>query len=212
MSGREWKPGDVAMVKRGPWWTGRAIRTFNTWVDQSGDKDDSPSLFDVTDARPLVVIDPEDPEALDRLWRLHDTALDAYPLRVVNRRELAFAAALREFADPKPPKPEEPTGLGAVVEVESQFSPGFKRRLVRTHNTREPWLGDSIKQAWDEIPGPITVLSEGVVRVIACAEPLPASAFCCELPDGHTGWHRTGPVRWGGGSEVDDHHVDGGHG
>lgn len=69
---------------------------------------------------------------------------------------------LREFAAPTP-QIEEPTGLGAVVEVESQFAgPGEMRRLVRTHNTTRPWFGDTISQAWSEIPGPIRVLSEGV--------------------------------------------------
>lgn len=46
-----------------------------------------------------------------------------------------------------------------------------------------------------------------------CGEPLPGPSdyFCCLAPN-HDGWHKAGPVRWGGGSEVDDHHAEGGHG
>lgn len=39
---------------------------------------------------------------------------------------------------------------------------------------------------------------------MSCHEPLPESPYCCQLDAGHEGWHRTGPVRWGGGSEVGD--------
>jgi hypothetical protein len=31
-----------------------------------------------------------------------------------------------------------------------------------------------------------------------------AIGYVCQLDPQHEGWHRTGPVRWGGGSEVAD--------
>jgi hypothetical protein len=63
--------------------------------------------------RPVVVIDPEDRKQVERLvenYRTHWGKAE----KVAD----ALQAALREFADPKPPKPKEPTGLGAVVEDE----------------------------------------------------------------------------------------------
>jgi hypothetical protein len=59
-----------------------------------------------SNSRPVAVIDPEDDTTLSRLWRL-------LPDSLVSIDQLQYT--LREFADPKPPKPEEPTGLGAVV-------------------------------------------------------------------------------------------------
>ena len=57
-----------------------------------------------------------------------------------------------------PPQPDEPTGLGAVVEVGG-------RRFVRTDEDGHPWI-DSIAcwWHWDDLTsrGPVTVLSEGL--------------------------------------------------
>ena len=62
-----------------------------------------------------MVIDPEDREQVKRLLRayflLGDFAASVQPEEVESMQ-----AALREFANPKPPKPDEPTGLGAVGE------------------------------------------------------------------------------------------------
>jgi hypothetical protein len=122
---REWKPGDVAMVrlrkKNDASIDGESVHvamrdrteswasgtTFGRRIEDG----------DVKDARPLVVIDPEDREQVERLlrgycgWKSDPDEIKNYPHYVDEMR-----AALREFANPKPPKPEEPTGLGAVVE------------------------------------------------------------------------------------------------
>ena len=145
---REWKPGDVAMVKRGPSWTGRAIRTFTGWVDQSGDPDDHAALFDVTDARPLAVIDPEDGEQVERLM----THYAGSPL--MDDEVPDMQRALREFADPKPPKPEEPTVFAAVVLDADDVQ--WSRRADGHWNSA---TGDI--RRWDEFSA-VHVLSEGV--------------------------------------------------
>jgi hypothetical protein len=64
---------------------------------------------------PFVVIDPEDHDAVARLLGLliqHTSG----PGVLWEMKYADAQQALREFADPKPPKPDEPTGLGAVVE------------------------------------------------------------------------------------------------
>lgn len=73
-------------------------------------------------ARRLVVIDPEDREQVDRLARayvaVHDYAGVPWDERKDSAREFVIdnlSAALREFATPTPPRPDEPTGAGAVV-------------------------------------------------------------------------------------------------
>lgn len=58
----------------------------------------------------------------------------------------------------KPPQPDEPTGLGAVVEVEG-------KRIVRVDDDESLWLDDDgCWHNWAYITacGPVTVLSEGV--------------------------------------------------
>jgi hypothetical protein len=54
--------------------------------------------------RPVVVIDPEDGGAVERLW-----------VAMLNVNRTNAQAALREFATPTPPKPDEPTGRYAAV-------------------------------------------------------------------------------------------------
>jgi hypothetical protein len=61
------------------------------------------------DYRPVVVIDPEDREQVERLC---SGLLDIHWYGNAD----AMQVALRKFANPTPPKPDEPTGLGAVVE------------------------------------------------------------------------------------------------
>lgn len=61
-------------------------------------------------------------------------------------------------ANPEPPQPDEPTGLGAVVEVGG-------KRFVRTDEDGHPWIDNvAYWHTWDEITarGPVTVLSEGL--------------------------------------------------
>lgn len=108
---REWKPGDVAVIKFS---AGDEIGMWlgDRWAVTGGRS----QLPNYTISRPLVVIDPEDRQQVERLAHLiteHDKGAteEAWASDLAN--------ALREFANPKPPKPEEPTGLGAVVEDES---------------------------------------------------------------------------------------------
>lgn len=104
-------------------------------------------------ARTLVVIDADDREQVERLT----SALLAETVPVAGLSPNRVSLALREFANPKPPKPEEPTGLGAVVET-----PGG--RYVRSDTeTCNPWRGpNGVPFEWDDLDGPVRVLSEGV--------------------------------------------------
>lgn len=102
VSAREWKPGDLAVESSGL----RAMRTTTGWAYKDGSIGGLHQ--DHYSARPLVVIDPEDAEQVGRLQ-----------VHLLGRRTYSIAQmqdALREFAAPTPPKPEEPLGLGAVVE------------------------------------------------------------------------------------------------
>lgn len=124
---REWKPGDVAML---------AFSTGELAIGVRNGPEQTPgwghsgafgggSAYDgiggVDDVRPLVVIDPEDREAVGRFAELIENCGDEnhctqYPCGSMTCWVDRIADALREFANPKPPKPKEPTGLGAVVE------------------------------------------------------------------------------------------------
>lgn len=72
-------------------------------------------------------------------------------------RSLMLQAATVEVLV-EPPRPDEPTGLGAVVRD------GEGRLHVRgPDRTFLPWLrGASTWYAWAELPDPITVLSPGI--------------------------------------------------
>jgi hypothetical protein len=109
---REWKPGDVA------WWEGERIfrEGYNEnnpgarWMSATNGECWPEEYVSAEEApRPLVVIDPEDREAVERLTNALNqfiTSGDDYAGGV--------QAALREFANPTPPI-EEPTALYAVV-------------------------------------------------------------------------------------------------
>jgi hypothetical protein len=110
VNAREWEPGDVAMLRCRDGVERVAILTDRgelspLWIATSVDWG---RLSDDVPIRPLAVIDPENREEVERLVSLFDAiaggALDA------------MQDALREFADPKPSKPAEPTAIGAVVE------------------------------------------------------------------------------------------------
>lgn len=103
---REWKPGDVLMVRGEV----ALVTTCTPEIDDLYVETARGRCLDmgrVDDARPLVVIDPEDREQIKRLVDLYEGGVTL---------EGDMQAALREFANPTPPKPEEPKGLGAVVE------------------------------------------------------------------------------------------------
>jgi len=155
MAEREWKPGDVAMVEDERGVQRLAVcgalnpRLMHRWhYDEQG-------IGRILHPRPLVVIDPEDREQVERLTSLyyHDD-LDQ-PASFVRSNQMQ--AALREFANPTPPRPEEPTGLGAVVEdAEGQQWVRIGRKTgnswYRPHGTYAVYA---------EIPA-VRILSEGV--------------------------------------------------
>lgn len=181
---REWKPGDVAMRTGADGSTVTSLvvradrRRIDCW-DNHGEADhwhhsnggwntipDDPAFGTY---RPLVVIDPDSPADCERLaqaWEAQKFAdLGSVAMTLAAYR---MQAALREFADPKPPKPDEPTGLGAVVEDADG------QRFVRVctlHPNRKAteWRAASASDVagtnveWDQIDA-VRVLSEGVTE------------------------------------------------
>ena len=116
---REWKPGDVAMVNDctrpdAPWKAATCKEAAipgqheAVWIlHDSGAK----VWGSVSTARPLVVIDPEDREQVERLiGAVHHVDPDGIEPHDIDEMQ----AALREFANPTP-RIEEPTNLYAVV-------------------------------------------------------------------------------------------------
>lgn len=94
----------------------RVIRRATGWasaVEIDGRRMFHPDrIAAVTDIRPLVVLDPEDTERVQRLVRAF---WDAQRVDDGDGSDLAYMAeALRSLNHP--PKPAEPKGLGAVVE------------------------------------------------------------------------------------------------
>jgi hypothetical protein len=146
---REWKPGDVAAIpftsgdERGMWVDGTFVVT--------GGRASSRAYGGV---RPLVVIDPEDREVVGRLTRA------AFDVSAVDSHDIdQMQAALRSLLTP--PKPAEPTGLGAVVEDDRGF------QWIRTDDDRnaEPWSrrntpGLPQYRAWRDLAA-VRVLSDG---------------------------------------------------
>lgn len=164
MSAREWQPGDVALVRNeyGVWNLAVCSVKPIGLVWQYGVADSQMPIN--ADARPLVVIDPEDREQTARLADLFCEARwchvkggdtdDCDPLTRSSMRE-ALAAYIA------PTKPAEPTGLGAVVE--DRAGSGY----VRVSERKRPWLrvGTDNHVHWSEIDDtPIVVLSEGATR------------------------------------------------
>lgn len=127
----------------------RAFFTGKHWVEYGNA--DSVLGIPVT-ARRLVVLDPESAEDVRRLIAACETASGEKAQAVASTY---FHAALRELANPTPPKPEEPTGLGAVVEDATGI------RWVRSCDR---WLHQihGYGWTWDQVSA-VRVLSEGVV-------------------------------------------------
>lgn len=148
---REWQPGDVATIPG----IGVAIRGLGgRWFGLAGQLRAS-----LIGHHPLVVIDPEDAEQVERLVTLY---CNQFPIARGPEDDLAMAEALREFADPKP---DEPTGLGAVV----RDADG--RSWVRTSEDVFPWHFSDRDEVGDRYTDSCTyadidaveVLSEGVI-------------------------------------------------
>ncbi len=162
--------GTVAIVTNKYGVSHPAIRTFDpnrsgrldVW--RPGIADVFYADSDVTDVRPMLLVDPEDPEALAAALK-EAAGSTAFTIRGESGKAIddgrwdftnAFAVAvLQHLADPTPP---EPKGLGAVVE-------SFEGSVwVRGHhNNKQPWVRTAFGEhrGWDEIPTPPTVLHEG---------------------------------------------------
>lgn len=172
MTGREWKPGDVAMVtvekRSGASLEGQtehiAMRdrveswASGTTVGRRISEDEAVA------ARPLVVVDPVS------ITGPEETGDDGDPMVEIAKclRRLAegdHSSSYRRrvaerLADVFDPPPSEPTGLGAVV------VDGTGEHYVLTSTTRKRgWTpaGSTNRVQWAEIDfAPVRILSEGV--------------------------------------------------
>jgi hypothetical protein len=159
-----WKSGDVAMVTFTSGQEGLAVYG----ISDTGRRFDHCWRFglgafewhdsdNITTARPLVVIDPEDREQVERLES--DLAERCGWSRLSSdARADALQAALREFATPTPPRPDEPQGLGAVVEDAEGV------RWVRTDPAAPAWTqwdAPVRRYTWSYVKA-VRVLSAGV--------------------------------------------------
>lgn len=142
---REWEPGDLATSPRG----GRVMRTSSrAWVLFDG----HPITLE-DEPRPLVVIDPEDREQVERLVRAFwDAQTDAG-----DDDHSYMQAALRSLIAPS--KPEEPQGLGAVVEYDG--SPWVGLGHHRWLEVPADRLVESRRRHWRDFPNAVRVLGEG---------------------------------------------------
>jgi hypothetical protein len=155
---REWKLGDVAMVTA-EWTTGSAATNAtarrSTAVVRGWERlSDSAFAYDsqTVAAHPLLLLDPEDREQVERL-------ADRLPSNV---QVPTLRDALRSLVEP--PKPEEPTGLGAVVE-DDDGELWFRMAIENQTWAGEVWqaqYGDA--ERWSKWPviAAVRVLSEGV--------------------------------------------------
>lgn len=164
---RDWKPGDVAMVSVArrignddpteyiAFYAGPRYGWYGvTDGEGCGGLTDNHEDFYIH-RRPLVVIDPEDREQVEKL---RDLIFHAAPLGQVRVASVDVQAALREFANPKP---EEPTRLGAVVE-DADGTKWLRHDSVAIYRR---WLNTDAcvirYRSWDELNA-VRVLSEGV--------------------------------------------------
>lgn len=138
----DYPPGTVAVATVRGIRSVRVFRRTTSWVTGTvvrGYLDHSNS--EVADVRPLVVLDLGD-SALEVVGRLRDLGL--------------YGLATSIESQTRPPKPPEPTGLGAVVED----SEGVRWVRHRTSGGGG-WFVDGIARTYDRIDA-VRVLSEGV--------------------------------------------------
>lgn len=148
----QWAPGDVVQVGKQRW-----MRLYRgDWINDAG------SYIQIAPgyARPLVVIDPEDREQAGRLLDLYTSVVR--PFRGEDEpddwRTDRMQDALRSLLTS--PKPDEPTGLGAVVE--DAEGERYVRWAAR-HRAERHWKGEESGdyRAWPDVAA-VRVLFEGV--------------------------------------------------
>ena len=166
MAETDWKPGDVAIrtYLGGSGYTMRSMAVECPivhhgggvhWHHENGGWD--PLDGDKTEYRRLLVIDPEDRETVERLTKAYE---QCYEGSFATKREAMQAALNAMLEPPKPPKPDEPLGLGAAVHACAYTDE--VRPFVRTASERAPWHdADGNGHEWAELDA-VEVLSEGV--------------------------------------------------
>lgn len=156
----DFRPGDVVQHPT----LGRGIvqdYKHGGLIVEWADRDEYTSVGNVVfNLRRLVVIDPESDPDVIRL----ENALEAQGCRV----GMGVQAALREFATPTPPKPDEPAGLGAVVEdadglkwVSVEEMPPFGRWYCGVLPDDDCSIADGAFREWSALSA-VRVLSEGI--------------------------------------------------
>ena len=162
MSESKYEPGTVAMIRvKGDdreviafrdddstvagWSLGERRRSA-VWVDRE----------QVTDVRPLVVLDPEDARCVVTYLRL----AAQYAMNK-QAQDNAHRIADQIEQQTRPPKPAEPTGLGAVVEdARGDFWVYTGLRNAKDGETRL-WFHGSLPADYADIAA-VKVLSEGI--------------------------------------------------
>lgn len=152
---RDWKPGDVAVVQMGHGpqaaiFTGK----FWAWSDGSGPYEGVSHCHRNATATPAIVI--ELPKGCLGGWDVLVNSL------VVAREKTGFTMTFDGLIEQieaqtkvAPPKPDEPTGLGAVVEDEDGLT------WVRRHPAGPAWVNGYQRWAAYADIAAVRVLSEG---------------------------------------------------
>ena len=154
---REWKPGDVAvsMVRGAPH---IIFRTENEagehrWYDRFGSLLPDAEWVDGKEIRPLVVIDPENRDQAESLFRAWCDLLGGPRM---SEQVDAMQGALRSLIEP--PKPEEP-GTWGVVEA-SCVHQDKRRQWMRHKDGNWYVVGADTKNNpddWDSLIEPVII-------------------------------------------------------
>lgn len=168
---REWKPGDD-LPSGGIrfWFNARALEITLGILKREYREAYDELLGDIREqvASPVAMISPEDREAVERLLSAYlDNAGGVRPYDHPPHFIDSMQAALREFANPKPPKPDEPQGLGARATDRGGLEWAARTGLHPAPDgmglTERRWgclNGTASDLTWDELiaaRGPLTV-------------------------------------------------------